>query len=202
MTAALLDPSMITYKKMCGAAIVPLDFSGHAKLYEGDDDERTDCDTDYEDSGLESHDELDQYDDDSENDTDESVTSCASSTLVFKCAQTRKSEIMDHELIRTKAYSLLLASPKSVNINRFTSSFEEEGLFGVSVGIFQAVASAAVQFVNELGKRPGLSNIRDNEEAENRIDLQFTNSVVDLVLRVFGVVRPKSFYRVTIKRAE
>lgn len=192
MATALLD-STITIRKMFDATIVPIEFSAHAKLHEGDDDQ-TDYDTEHEGSEPESRDEFDQFDD-SEHDTDRSVTSYASTLIFNTCPQTTNREI------RTKAYSLLLASPKSVNINRFTSSFEEEGLYGVSIGIFQAVASTAMQFVNELGKHPGLRNARD-EKAENQIVLQFTDTVVDLVLRVFGVVQPKSFYRVTIKRAE
>ena len=95
---------------------------------------------------------------------------------------------IDHERIRSKAYSLLLASPRSVKVNQFTRTFEEEGLCGVSAGILQALSSAAVQFIYELANPMSLSNSHDRDD-KNLIALQFTNTLAGLALRVFGVIQ-------------
>lgn len=106
---------------------------------------------------------------------------------------------IDHERIRSKAYSLLLASPRSVKVNQFTRSFEEEGLFGVSAGILQALSSTAVQFVRELANPMSLGNSHDRDD-KNLIALQFTNTLAGLALRVFGVIQLNFYHEIPSKR--
>ena len=90
---------------------------------------------------------------------------------------------MDHELIRAKAYTILLSTSNSVKINSLTTSFEEEGLFGLSFGILQDFTSKAIRAITGISR---LKHHESGDASSHVIVFQFA-IMANLMLRTLGI---------------
>jgi hypothetical protein len=122
------------------------------------------------------------YDDDCEHDD---VSECERDDATYNSTGgCDKPVTMNHDLIRQRAYGILLSTSNSMNINRFTSSFEEEGLFGLSIGIAQALASRMIQVVT------GLPDVKHYfGDANQIVVLQFADTISGVILQALGLER-------------
>lgn len=112
-----------------------------------------------------------------------SSTTGSPSIRTTKTTVQNDTSTMDHELIRAKAYTILLSTSNSVKINSFTTSFEEEGLFGLSFGILQDFTSKAIHAIT------GLSQLKheDGESSSNHVIVFQFAILANLMLRALGL---------------
>lgn len=87
----------------------------------------------------------------------------------------------DHNEVKAHAYILLLSNRSSMNINRFTLSFEEEGLYGLSLGLVQTVADIAVQTLT------GLSSPKQDDKENQIVALAFAHGIADAIFQALGI---------------
>lgn len=135
---------------------------------------------------VEDRDDQVDYDDTNDSEHDHSVCSRVTIPCSINADKSQLSTI-DHEQIRNKAYTVLLStSSNSVNINRFTTSFEEEGLLGMSFGIVRVLASEAIKAI-EMVTRISNDNIHGNCSSNQILAVQFAGSLAALILRALGI---------------
>ena len=181
----LLDSSVIA----CTETEVEIFSIKHVHINETDEDvEYTDTDdlSVFAESD-EAEDRNDQADCDTNDEHDHSVCSRVSIPCSISADKSQPST-MDHEQIRNKAYTVLLStSSNSVNINRFTTSFEEEGLIGMTFGMVQILASEAMKAIEMVSRTPNDNNIHRNCFPNQIIVLQFAGSLAAFILQALGI---------------
>lgn len=158
----------------------------HVHMNETDVEHTEEFDIFAESAEVEDRDDQVDYDDTNDSEHDHSVCSRVTIPCSINPDKSQPSTI-DHEQIRNKAYTVLLStSSNSVNINRFTTSFEEEGLLGTSFGIVRVLVSEAIKAIEMVSRIPN-DNIHGNCSSNQILAVQFAGSLAALILRALGI---------------